>query len=78
LAEQAKNNGYGGNADNSMNFSQAMLAGRSPEALLNEKRSQDAKNRVSKSMISLYSNYQFESLTSKVDVAMPTRVREST
>jgi hypothetical protein len=48
LAEQIKNNGYGYNADNSMNLAQAMLAGRSLEAFLDEKRSQDAKNRVHK------------------------------
>jgi hypothetical protein len=41
-------NGYGDNADNSMNLAQAMLAGRSLEAFLNEKRSQEAKNRVRK------------------------------
>jgi hypothetical protein len=35
LAEQLKNNGYGDNADNSMNLVQAMLAGRSLEAFLN-------------------------------------------
>jgi hypothetical protein len=29
LAEQTKNNGYGDNADSSMNLSQAMLTGRS-------------------------------------------------
>jgi hypothetical protein len=49
LAEQIKNNVCGDNADNSMNLSQAMLAGRSLEAFLNEKRSQEAKNRVRKS-----------------------------
>jgi hypothetical protein len=49
LAEQVKNNGYGDNADNSMNLAQAMLAGRSLESFLNEKRSQEAKNRVRKS-----------------------------
>jgi hypothetical protein len=49
LAEQVNNNGYGDNADKSMNLAQAMLAGRSPEAFLNEKRSQEAKNRVHKS-----------------------------
>jgi hypothetical protein len=48
LAENIKNNVYGDNADNSMNLSQAMLTGRSLEAFLNEKRSQDAKNRVRK------------------------------
>jgi hypothetical protein len=49
LAEQVKNNGYGENAENSMNLAQAMLAGRSLEAFINEKRSQEAKNRVRKS-----------------------------
>jgi hypothetical protein len=49
LAEQVKNNGYGDNADNSMNLAQAMLAGRSLEAFINEKRSQESKNRVRKS-----------------------------
>jgi hypothetical protein len=49
LAEQIKNNGYGDNADNSMNLAQTMLSGRSLEAFLNEKRSQEAKNRVRKS-----------------------------
>jgi hypothetical protein len=48
LAEQIKNNGYGENADNSMNLAQVMLAGRILEAFINEKRSQDAKNRVRK------------------------------
>jgi hypothetical protein len=48
LVEQIKSNGYGDNADNSMNLAQAMLAGRSLEAFLNEKRSQDANNRVRK------------------------------
>jgi hypothetical protein len=47
--EQIKNNGYGDNADNSMNLAQAMLEGRSLEAFFNEKRSQEAKNRVRKS-----------------------------
>jgi hypothetical protein len=46
LAEQVKNNGYTDNPDNIMNLVQAMLAGRSLEAFLNEKRSQEAKNRV--------------------------------
>jgi hypothetical protein len=48
LAEQVKNNGYGDNPDNIMNLAQAMLAGRSLEAFLNEKRSQEAKNKVRK------------------------------
>jgi hypothetical protein len=89
LAEQIKNNGYGDNADNSINLAQAMLAGLSLEAFLNEKRSQEAKTGCAnqkrlqnihprKSMISLYSNCQFERLTSNVDGAMPMRDREST
>jgi hypothetical protein len=49
LVEQIKNNGYGDNADSSMNLAQAMLAGRSLKAFINEKRSQEAKNRVRKS-----------------------------
>jgi hypothetical protein len=49
LAEQVKNTGYGDNTDNSMNLAQAMLAGRSLEAFLNEKHSQEAKNSVRKS-----------------------------
>jgi hypothetical protein len=48
LEEQIKNNGYGDNADNSMNLAQSMLVGRSLESFLNEKLSQDAKNRVRK------------------------------
>jgi hypothetical protein len=48
LAEQVKNNGYTDNPDNIMNLDQAMLAGRSLEAFLNEKRSQEAKNRIRK------------------------------
>jgi hypothetical protein len=49
LAEQVKNNGYTDNPDNIMNLAQAMLAGRSLEAFLNEKRSQEANNRIRKS-----------------------------
>jgi hypothetical protein len=49
LAEQVKNNGYTDNSDNIMNVAQAMLAGRILEAFLNEKHSQEAKNRVWKS-----------------------------
>jgi hypothetical protein len=48
LSEQIRNNGYEDNAENSINLAQAMLAGRSLEAFINEKRSQDAKNRVRK------------------------------
>jgi hypothetical protein len=49
LAEQVKNNGYTYNLDSIMNLAQAMLTGQSLEAFLNEKRSQEAKNRVRKS-----------------------------
>jgi hypothetical protein len=48
LAEQVKNNGYGDNPDSTMNLAKAMLAGRSLEAFSNEKRSQEAKNKVRK------------------------------
>jgi hypothetical protein len=48
LNEQVKNNEYNENYDNVMNLAQAMLAGRSLEAFLNEKRSQEAKNRIRK------------------------------
>jgi tRNA U38,U39,U40 pseudouridine synthase TruA len=49
LEEQVENNAYGDNPDNIMNLAQEMLGGRSLEAFLNEKCSQDAKNRVRKS-----------------------------
>jgi hypothetical protein len=49
LAEQVKTNSYTDNPENIMNLAQAMLAGRILEAFLNEKRSQEAKNRVRKS-----------------------------
>jgi hypothetical protein len=48
LNEQVKNNGYDVNCDNVMNLAEEMLAGRSLEAFLNEKRSQEEKNRVRK------------------------------
>jgi hypothetical protein len=48
LAEQVKNNGYTDNPDNIMNLAQAMLAGRSLESFLNEKRSQEPKHKVRK------------------------------
>jgi hypothetical protein len=48
LNEQVKNNGYDANYDNIMSLAQAMSAGCSLEAFLNEKRSQEAKNRVRK------------------------------
>jgi hypothetical protein len=75
LAEQIKNNGYGDNADNSMNLAQAMLAGRRLEAFLNEKRSQEAKNRVRKSKMiaehtpkQIYDFALFELLTRAFDI----------
>jgi hypothetical protein len=48
LNEQTKTNGYAGKHDMIMNLAQAMLAGRSLEAFLNERRSQEAKNRIRK------------------------------
>jgi hypothetical protein len=48
LAEQVKNNGYTDNQDNIMSLAQATLAGRSLEAFLNKKRSQEAKNKARK------------------------------
>jgi hypothetical protein len=48
LNEQVKNNGYEENYDNIMNLAQAMLLGRSLEEFLNEKRSQEAMNRIRK------------------------------
>jgi hypothetical protein len=68
-----------------VNLTQEILAGRILEVFLNEKRSQEAKNKVrkfktlverirpSKFMTSPFSNFQFERLTSKVDGGMPTR-----
>jgi hypothetical protein len=48
LNEQMTNNGYTGSYDMVMNLAQAMLVGRSLEAFLIERRSQEAKNRISK------------------------------
>jgi hypothetical protein len=48
LNEQVKNNGYTGNYDMIMSLAQAMLAGHSLEAFLNEKRPQEANNRIRK------------------------------
>jgi hypothetical protein len=48
LAEQVKTNGYGDTPENIMNLAQAMLAGRTLESFLNEKRSQEVKNKVRK------------------------------
>jgi hypothetical protein len=43
-----KNHGYSGNYDMVMNLSQAMLAARSLEAFLNERRTQETKNKTRK------------------------------
>jgi hypothetical protein len=48
LNEQVKNNAYESNYDNVVNLAQAMLVGRSLEAFLNLKRSQEEKNRICK------------------------------
>jgi hypothetical protein len=48
LNEQMKNNGYTASYDMVMNLAQEMLVGRSLEALLSERRSQEAKNRIRK------------------------------
>jgi hypothetical protein len=48
LNEQMKNHGYNANYDMVMNLAQAMLAGRSLEAFLNERRAQEAKNKTRK------------------------------
>jgi hypothetical protein len=48
LNEQMKNHGYKKNYDMVMNLAQEMLAGRSLEAFLNERRAQEAKNKTRK------------------------------
>jgi hypothetical protein len=48
LNEQMKNHGYNANYDMVMNLSQVILAGRSLEAFLNERRAQDVKNKTRK------------------------------
>jgi hypothetical protein len=48
LNEKMKNNGYIASYDMVMNFAQEMLVGRSLEAFLSERRSQEAKNRIRK------------------------------
>jgi hypothetical protein len=48
LNEQMKNHGYNANYDMVVNLAQAMLAGRSLEACLNERRAQEAKNKTRK------------------------------
>jgi hypothetical protein len=88
LNEQVKNNGYCTNYDMIMNL-EAMLAGLSLEAFLNEKRSQEAKNRIRKaktktehtpSQINDFAIFELaiRALTSKVDGDMHMRGRENT
>jgi hypothetical protein len=48
LNEQMKNHGYSANYEMVMNLAQAMLAGRSLEALLNEQRAQEPKKNIHK------------------------------
>jgi hypothetical protein len=48
LNEQTKKNGYAGKHNMIMNLAQPMLAGRSLEAFLTERRAQEAKNRTRK------------------------------
>jgi hypothetical protein len=48
LNEQMKNNGYTTSYDMVMNLAQAMLARRTLESFLSERRSQEAKNRIHK------------------------------
>jgi hypothetical protein len=48
LSQQMKNHGYTGKYDMVMNLAQSMLAGRSLEAFLNERRAQEAKNKTRK------------------------------
>jgi hypothetical protein len=83
LNEKMKHNGYTGSYDMVMNLAQAMLAGRSLEAFLSERRSQEAKNIICKAKDQtmhtpnqIY-DWQFVLLISKVDVEMPMRGREN-
>jgi hypothetical protein len=87
LIEQMKNNGYTGSYDMVMNMAQAMLAERSLEALLSERRSQEAKTEFArqmsrrcipptKFMTAQLLNWQFVLLTSKVDGEMPMKGRD--
>jgi hypothetical protein len=48
LNEQLKNNGNSGNYDMVMNLAQSMLAGRSLEPFLNERRAQETKHKTRK------------------------------
>jgi hypothetical protein len=87
LNEQMKNHGYNANYDMVMNLAQAMLAGRSLEAFLNERWAQEAKKSArrrsrrciphNKFMIVQFLNWQLVLLTPKVDGEMPMRGREN-
>jgi hypothetical protein len=79
-----KNHGYSGNYDMIMNLAQAMLAGSSLEAFLNEREAQENKRKHArrrskqstirnKFMIVKFLNWQSALLTSKVDGDMPMR-----
>jgi hypothetical protein len=48
LNEQMNNRGHSGNYDMVMNLAQSVLAGRSLEAFLSERRAQDIKNKTRK------------------------------
>jgi hypothetical protein len=58
LNEQMKNHGYNASYDMVMNLAQAMLAGRSLEAFLNERRAQEAKNKTRKAKEQMMHNPQ--------------------
>jgi hypothetical protein len=51
LNEQTKTNGFAGKNDMIMNLSQEMLAGRSLEAFLTERRTQESKNKTPKAKL---------------------------
>jgi hypothetical protein len=84
-----KNHGYTANYDNMVvNLAQAMLAGRSLEAFLNDgghnkQTTEFARRRTrqcippNKFMIAQFLNWQFVLLTSKVDGEIPTRGRDN-
>jgi hypothetical protein len=82
LNEEMKNHGYSANYDMVMNLAQAMLAGRSLEDFLNERRAQETKNKTRKAkeqmeytsqQVAKFLNWQSALLTSKVDGEMPMR-----
>jgi hypothetical protein len=51
LNEQKKTNGFSGKHDMIMNLAQAMLTGRSLEAFLTERRTQESKNKIRKAKL---------------------------